>query len=261
MQESGEDDLMLPSQIENDGGMAEKRRPEVGEGDSEVIESIEKQRDNQAKELQEEATEDKEVNDVCVPLRLYGSGVRIYQCMKRPETVAHDICIWEKRRVIDQEVDIHPDAPMGENIFIPDEAKYVMVGERVVVEPPGSVLLFCHLVDPYTPQERYEPYIGFYYSYKNVNPGAILWSMLEYFNDAVAAGLVEPYEVVRPENPPKFREVYGMLTRAANAEMAEVVAKKPKRRDLRNNFGRGRTNPSRWRSRMVWDEKRTASGY
>jgi hypothetical protein len=212
--------------------------------------------DKEVDEKGYEETED-EQQDVCVALNDYGTPIRIYHCLKRPEDVAFDICLWEQQHYIDQLVDLHPDAPIGENIFIPEDAIFILVGEKITVTPYGHAIIFARLLHPNTSEECYEPIIGFYYSYAH-SKSTICWSMSEYFNNAALGGIVDLYEQVRPENPRKFREVYGMISGAVNSEMIEIGLR---RRELRNNYGANRVNATRWRSRIVGYEEWTERGY
>jgi hypothetical protein len=198
-----------------------------------------------------------EEQDACVTLNDYAIPIRIYQCIKRPEEVAYDICLWEQRHSIDQLVDVHPDAPIGTNIFIPEDALFIIVGEKITASPYGHALLFARLRHPYTSYECYEPVMGFYYNYAG-SKSTTCWSMNEYFDDATMAGIVDLYERVRPEHHIKFRQVFGMVSETVNNEMVEVGEGK---RCLKNCYGQNRVNATRWRSRIVGDDERTACGY
>jgi hypothetical protein len=201
------------------------------------------------------AAEDEE-QDACVAPNGYAVPIRIYKCLKRPEEVAYDICLWEQQHCIDQLVDVHPDTPIGTNIFIPDDALFIIVGENMTAMPYGQALVFARVHHPYTSYQFYEPAIGFYYNYAGSR--STCWSMKEYFDDANMAGIVDLYERVRPETPHKFREIFGMISQIVDNEMVEV---EQGRRYLRNCYGPNRVNATRWRSRIVGDEGKTACVY
>jgi len=92
--------------------------------------------------------------------------------------------------------------------------------------------------------ERYKPAVGFYWSFERER-GNQVYSLSEYFHGAAESHIVDLYERIRPEDPKRFGDVYGLLTRTVNKEMAALASGE---RDLINLMGHNRTRPTRWRS-------------
>jgi hypothetical protein len=225
---------------------------------SRARERIETAESEQSEHEEVSSTEDEEQEDVCcISLHEYDTPIRIYSCLRRPEYVAYSMCLWERQHNIDQLIDVHETSLNGTNTFIPNDAKFILVGERIMLSPYGHAVIFARMLNADTPEECYEPVVGFYYSYEASN-STIVWSMNEYFDGECMAGNVDMFEKVGPEDARKFKEVHGLVSDAVDREMKEVEAGT---RALRNLMGDNRKHATRWRSKIVGDDAGTASGY
>ncbi|KAF2421211.1 hypothetical protein EJ08DRAFT_702092 [Tothia fuscella] len=205
--------------------------------------------DDEEYDTEEEEEETPEDKDVCLPINTISSPIRIYQCLRRPEWVAYHICLWEQSKNTEQLQDIHPASPLDSSIYIPTHAIYIIVGDCIIHNPYGSVLLFSTLDNFGTPNEGYTPIIGFYY---NCSRAGIVWSLHEFFDGMCNEGICQLYEKVRMEDRIRFSKVYGVMSEIVNREMGEV---EEGRRVFRNVAGRNRAAATRWRSPVLVGER------
>jgi hypothetical protein len=252
-----------PSKSENGmSDLSDEQNPNYPPGDSLVPEE---EIENENEENEFEENEIDEDDNVCVYRKYYSRYLRprvkdsssvtliifrpieIYHCLWKPEQFAFNICLWEHRWDvnIDQCIDVHPDAPNIPENSIPGDAIYVIVGDTIMSNPYGHAALFCRRVtNPKTGYERYKPAVGFFWSFAKLR-GTTVHSLTEYFHGAAQEQIVDLYERVPPEDEKRFREVYGLLTRTVNREMAALERNE---RILRNIIGANRGRPTRWRS-------------